>query len=143
MELRLLKYSDNYDYLSLINQFRQTNVTISDGEFKQLYDKIFSSGFIIVCEENKQLVGSISVYIEQKFIHNFAKYAHIEDVFVADTHRNRGIGLLLLDDSIVRCKELEIYKLVLHCEEKLLNYYKKRDFALGGVMMGLKIDYKI
>lgn len=143
MELRLLKYSDNCDYLSLINQFRETNVTIRDAEFKQLHDKIFSNGFIIVCEDNKTLVGSLSVYIEQKIIHNFAKYAHIEDVFVGDTHRNRRIGLLLLDDAIMRCKKMGVYKIVLHCDEELIQYYKKKDFELGGVMMSLKFESKL
>ena len=48
-------------------------------------------------KNSKKIVGSITVLIEEKLIHNFGKVAHIEDVVVDESMRGFGLGKKLLE----------------------------------------------
>ena len=51
---------------------------------------------IRVAEVDGKIVGSTTLLIEQKFIHEGGKVGHIEDVVVSKEFEGRGIGLSLI-----------------------------------------------
>ena len=51
---------------------------------------------IHVAEVDGKVVGSTTLLIEQKFIHEGGKVGHIEDVVVSKEFEGRGIGILSL-----------------------------------------------
>ena len=130
---RKLEKYDYKDYLSLMTNFRPIDINISQEQFNKLYDSIMNnsnnnsnnSNQIIVCEYMGKLIGSITILIEQKFINNFAKYAHIEDIFVDNEFRHKKIGSGLLNEAIQYSKILNVFKISLNCSETLETFYSK------------------
>jgi len=90
--IRILKKTDCQEYINLISKFRPIDINITQEIFDKIYDKIFLNSIILVYLENNKIVGSITLIIEQKFIYNLGKIGHIEDVFVDNNYRNKGIG---------------------------------------------------
>ena len=83
---------------------------------------------IHVAEENGKIVGSTTLLIEQKFIHNGGRVGHIEDVVVSKEFEGRGIGIKLVTSLLKKAKEMECYKTILDCEEKLIPFYERIGF---------------
>ena len=78
-----------------------------------------------VAEENGKIVGSTTLLIEQKFIHNGGRVGHIEDVVVSKEFEGRGIGIKLVTSLLKKAEEMKCYKTILDCEEKLIPFYEK------------------
>ena len=132
---RKLEISDKDKYLSLMNGFRSVTMDMEEDVFNKIYNKIFTSGYIIVCEQNDELIGSITILFEQKFIHNSSIYAHIEDVFVDETHRHKKIGKELVNKAIDYCKNNNVLKVSLNCDEKLKEFYSLNNFEQRQISM--------
>ena len=135
IEYRPLQMSDKDKYLKLMNGFRDVNMNMSTDEYAKIYNKIFNSGCIIVSEQNGELLGSITVLIEQKFIHNSSLYAHIEDVFVDESHRHKKIGKILVAKAIEYCKKKNVFKISLNCNENLKDFYSINNFEQRQINM--------
>ena len=85
INIRKLTIHDYDQYINLINQLRPIGCDITYETFIKIYEDIFKSNIIFVAEINNILVGSITLLIEQKFIHKCSKYVVIEDVIVDNT----------------------------------------------------------
>jgi glucosamine-phosphate N-acetyltransferase len=140
-------------YLSLLEQdFSIRPNTISLDEFTnyvnklQDYHQIFvidTSPYMADCETcevtyNKKqndtqiartIVGSVTIFIETKLIHNFGKVAHIEDVIVDNTCRGRGLGKMLVQKCIDYAKIHDCYKIILNCSDENIPFYEKCGFS--------------
>ena len=132
---RKLEISDKKNYLELMNNFRPTKLDMSDNEYEEIHNHIIKNGCIIVAEFKEQLVGSITILIEQKFIHHSSKYAHIEDVFVCENIRNKKIGSNLIEKAIDFCRNQNIRKLSLNCSQDLCKFYSRNGFEHKQVNM--------
>jgi glucosamine-phosphate N-acetyltransferase len=133
---RNLEKKDYKDYLILINDFRKTDISISQDYFNEIYDNIFNNyNRIIVCEFMGKIIGSITIIIEQKFIHNFSKYAHIEDVFVHNDFRHKKIGSQLINEALNYCKNMNVFKVSLNCNESLEQFYSINNFEKRQINM--------
>ena len=86
--------------------------------------------------KDNKIVGSITLIIEQKLIHNGSCSGHIEDFVVLKEYQSQGIGKLLLEYVINICKQNNCYKCILDCNETLENYYIKNGFKKKGIYMG-------
>ena len=135
MIFRELQKTDFQNYLFLINNFRNVGVYVEKDKFEQIYDKIFQLGKIFVCELDNKLVASVTIIIEQKFIHKLSKYAHIEDVIVLPEYRGKKIGEKIIEYVINYCKNEKVYKIVLNCDEKLFKFYNRNNFIKNGISM--------
>jgi len=144
---RKLEKYDYKDYLTLINDFRSTNLNISQEYFNDIYDKIMpnttnttntnktNGNTIIVCEYMGKLIGSITILLEQKFIHNFALYAHIEDVFVSEDFRHMKIGSEMVKEALQYCKTINVFKVLLNCRKELEEFYSLNNFEKRQINM--------
>jgi len=96
---------------------------------------------IVVAEDNQnhQIIGSATLLIEQKFIHNGGKAGHIEDVVTRKGYEGKGIGREILKELIKIAKDNECYKIILDCDEKLVKFYEKLGFKKHSIMMRLNI----
>ena len=133
---RKLEKKDYKEYLTLMNDFRKTDVNISQDYFNEIYDSAcYKNNKIIVCEFMGKLIGSITVLVEQKFIYNFAKYAHIEDVFIDNDFRHKKIGSELVNEALKYCKEINVFKVSLNCGESLEKFYSINNFEKRQINM--------
>lgn len=133
--INILEKKDYQNYLELMKQFRPIELEISFKEFCILYDKIFLSSEIYVARLNEQIIGSITIFYEQKFINNCALYAHIEDVIVDKNLRMLNIGSQLLDYAKKKASEKNCFKCTLVCSKEVSNFYLKNNFEERGVNM--------
>ncbi len=135
--IRELKYSDYNNYLELINDFRETYFTEED--FINILDNLHNIK-IYVIEKDSKLVASATLNIEQKFIHNCGKLAHVEDVCVKKEFRNSGYGKIIINKLIEEAKNMKCYKITLYCSENNSNFYKKYGFEITGHQMSQLLD---
>jgi glucosamine-phosphate N-acetyltransferase len=83
---------------------------------------------IYVAEENGRIVGSTTLLIEQKFIHNGGRVGHIEDVVVSKEYEGRGIGLKLVTSLLEKAEKMNCYKTILDCTDELIPFYERIGF---------------
>ena len=131
--IRKLNINDYEKYLHLINQFRPTIFT--NETYKNILSKIENNSTIWVVDYNNELIGTTTIIYEYKFIRNIVKSAHIEDVCVDEKYRNKGIGNLLINYVVNEALNENCYKIILDCDEKLENFYKKSGLEKHGIQM--------
>jgi glucosamine-phosphate N-acetyltransferase len=98
----------------------------------------FYTIFVGVKEDN-QLIGSITILIEQKFIHNGGKVGHIEDVVTRKEYEGMGIGKALVLKALDFAKENRCYKVILDCSKSNVEFYKKIGFKEHEVSMRIDL----
>ena len=83
---------------------------------------------IHVALDGNKIVGSTTLLIEQKFIHNGGRVGHIEDVVIRKDYEGRGIGMKLVISLLNRAKEEKCYKTILDCKDDLKIFYERIGF---------------
>jgi len=83
---------------------------------------------IHVAEINGKIIGSTTLLIEQKFIHNGGRVGHIEDVVVSKEYEGRGIGIKLVSSLLEKAKGMNCYKTILDCQDELIPFYERIGF---------------
>jgi glucosamine-phosphate N-acetyltransferase len=83
---------------------------------------------IYVAIDNKKIVGSTTLLIEQKFIHDGGLVGHIEDVVVRKDYEGKGIGIKLVTSMLERAKEKNCYKTILDCKDDVKQFYERIGF---------------
>jgi glucosamine-phosphate N-acetyltransferase len=134
MEIDNLKLSDLVNgFLETLNSLRPTNMTPEDAAY--LFWQLNTRSNIFVAREGHQVVGAATLIIEQKFIHQGAKVAHIEDVAVHKDHQGKGIGQELIKKMTDYAKHTGCYKIILDCNPELIPFYEKCGFQQSAVQM--------
>src|SRR5918911_2886443 len=102
-----------------------------DGRAEKILFEINSYPFyavFVAVKEDGQLIGSITLLIEQKFIHNGGKVGHIEDVVTRKEYSGKGVGSALVQRCIEAAKEKKCYKVILDCSLANIAFYEKAGF---------------
>jgi glucosamine-phosphate N-acetyltransferase len=106
---------------------------------KRLFNEISNAGMykIIIAEDTStnQVIGTATLLIEQKFIHNGGKVGHIEDVSTRKEYQGKGIGGKIIQELIKIAKENGCYKVILDCDKKVVRFYEKLGFREHATMM--------
>jgi glucosamine-phosphate N-acetyltransferase len=88
--------------------------------------------------ESQKIVGTASIFIEAKFIHDGACVGHVEDVVVDDAYRRQGIGKRLVQGCIDIAREQACYKVILHCLPERVCFYESLGFRCES--RGMRLD---
>jgi len=83
---------------------------------------------IYVAVDDGKIVGSTTLFIEQKFIHDGGLVGHIEDVVVRKDYEGKGIGIKLVMSMLERAKEKNCYKTILDCKDDIKQFYERIGF---------------
>lgn len=89
----------------------------------------------VAVKKDGEIVGSNTLLIEQKFIHNGGKVGHIEDVVTKKGYEGMGIGTALVGGSLRFARQMKCYKVILDCSEENVPFYKKIGFKDYGASM--------
>lgn len=96
---------------------------------------------IIVAEEleSRKIIGTATLLVEQKFIHNGGKVGHIEDVATRKGFEGRGIGREMIHKLTEISKEYGCYKIILDCDANVVKFYEKLGFVKKAITMRLDL----
>jgi len=83
---------------------------------------------IHVAVDDNKIVGSTTLLVEQKFIHDGGLVGHIEDVVVRKDYEGKGIGIKLVMSMLERAKEKNCYKTILDCKDDVKQFYERIGF---------------
>ncbi len=116
-------------FLESLDSLRNTS-NLDKNTAKEILKKIIenSNHIIHVAEVDGKIVGSTTLLIEQKFIHEGGKVGHIEDVVVSKEFEGRGIGLKLVTSLLEVANAKNCYKTILDCKDELIPFYERIGF---------------
>tara|TARA_B110000014_G_scaffold128197_1_gene88360 strand:- start:150 stop:584 length:435 start_codon:yes stop_codon:yes gene_type:complete len=123
-------------FLETLDSLRKTS-DLDKKIGKDILRKIISNPdhIIHVAEENGKIIGSTTLFVEQKFIHNGGRVGHIEDVVVSKEYEGRGIGIKLVSSLLEKAKMMKCYKTILDCKDELIPFYERIGFKQESTQM--------
>jgi glucosamine-phosphate N-acetyltransferase len=141
LHFRELNINDfNNNYIELLSQLTDVSKNcISEINWTNFINNLSENHQIIVlCDiKTKKIIGSGTLLIENKIIHNMSKVAHIEDIVIDEKIRGQGLGKKMIDYLIVKAKKLGVYKIILNCAEHNIKFYKKCGFTVKSTQMAI------
>jgi len=137
--IRELKKEDYYNnFLEILEELTIVG-DITYNDFCKKFDELNSQVYVIIDNLTKNIVGSGTILIENKFIHNLSSVAHIEDIVISKNYRNLGLGKYLINFLIDIAKKESSYKIILDCDDKNVEFYEKCGFSKKGNQMAIYI----
>ena len=85
-----------------------------------------------------EVVGTVSLLVEPKFIHQGGFVGHIEDVAVRRGFEKQGIGSALVQYAAEQARKSGCYKVILNCSEPLVPFYRALGYRCHEI--GMRID---
>ena len=128
--IRELKKDDLFSgFLTSLDSLRQTS-SIDKDKALDILGKINSNPdhIIAVAEIDGNVVGSTTLLIEQKFIHDGGLVGHIEDVVVNKDFQGQKIGEKIMKYLLELAKNRGCYKTILDCTDDVKPFYEKLGF---------------
>ena len=117
------EFLDTLDFLRKASDYEKNNPYEILKKIKQNPNHI-----IHVAVDDNKIIGSTTLFIEQKFIHDGGLVGHIEDVVVRKSYEGQGIGMKLVISLLDVAKQRKCYKTILNCEDNLRQFYEKIGF---------------
>ena len=110
--------------------FLRNATSLDKTKAKEILKKIKqnSNHIIHVAIDGKKIVGTTTLFIEQKFIHDGGLVGHIEDVVVRKDYEGKGIGIKLVTSLLEYAKEKNCYKTILDCKDDVKQFYERIGF---------------
>lgn len=117
---------------------------ITTEAFHQVFDfwKAHSGTYftIVITDNNQKVVSVGSIVLERKIIHNCGLVGHIEDIAVDKNQQGKKLGLNLIKALTEIGKSQGVYKIILDCAEKNVEFYKKCGYSVAGIEMSIRFD---
>ncbi|MBI5378008.1 MAG: GNAT family N-acetyltransferase [Thaumarchaeota archaeon] len=130
IKIRELEEKDLFNgFLESLDSLRKAS-DLSPKKAKDIFKKIKSDKNykIYVAVLDSKVVGTTTLFIEQKFIHDGGKVGHIEDVAVRKEYQGKGVGQKVVKALLEYAKKEGCYKTILDCTDDLISFYEKTGF---------------
>ena len=117
-------------FLESLDSLRQAS-DIDRKKARQILERISKNPdhVIFVAQYKNRIIGSTTLLIEQKFIHDGGKVGHIEDVVVSKEFQSKGIGVIIIKAVLDYAKGQGCYKTILDCDDNVKPFYEKLGFV--------------
>ncbi len=118
-----------------INEKDLNSVYVNIDKYPEVY-----SNYVAI--ENDKIVGFLSIVFYKTFLHKGGT-ALINELIVAETHRNKGIGKKLIQKAIESAKSRGMDEIEVGTEitnTKAQNFYKKTGFNEEYVLLGREFE---
>lgn len=126
------------DYYAHVQLYQQLSTLDPDAITQEIYNDFLNSLnenhkiFVIYDAEANQVIGTATLLIERKIIHNMNRVGHIEDVVIDSRYRGQGLGKLIVQFITRFAKARGCYKVILNCIDANINFYEKNGFIKKG-----------
>lgn len=130
IKIREIEEGDLFNgFLESLDSLRKAS-TIDKSKAVKILRQILSSSnhYIFVAILNQKVIGSITLLVENKFIHDGGLVGHIEDVVVNKEYQGQKTGEQLVKYALDYSKERGCYKTILDCDDDVKPFYEKLGF---------------
>jgi glucosamine-phosphate N-acetyltransferase len=137
------EYKDRKSIVNLLNFLSDTS-NLTDNEIDDLWWAIYSSDSQLYAawewieedgdEWKGRIIGTATLILETKFIHNGGCVGHIEDVVVHPDFRGKKVGQQLIHELVREARLAGAYKVILNCTPDNIPFYEKCGFTNNGVV---------
>lgn len=139
IEIRELQQADlNRGFLDVLAAL--TRVELSPEDAQKVFDRPRVNHFTYVAVADDRVIGTTSLFVEEKYIQAGGRAGHIEDVVVSPEAQGGGIGRQLVQFAVEQAKKMGCYKVILHCSEQVKPFYESLGFHQANI--GMRIDLK-
>ena len=116
-------------FLEVLDNLRMAS-DLDDPKAKEVLEKIKQNPNhrIHVAVDGNKVVGTTTLFIEQKFIHRGGLVGHIEDVVIRKDYEGTGIGIKLVLSLLEYAKKKQCYKTILDCNDNVKPFYERMGF---------------
>ena len=128
--IRELKEDDiQKGFLKTLDTLRKTS-SITQEKALEIFKEIKTNPkhIIIIAELNGEIIGTTTLLVEPKFIHQGGKVGHIEDVVVRKEFQGRKIGQKIIKFVLQIAKNQGCYKTILDCSDDVKSFYEEIGF---------------
>jgi glucosamine-phosphate N-acetyltransferase len=116
-----------------------SEVKLSVEEAARVFQRRLRAGIrTFIALHHDEIVGTVSLLIEQKFIHHGGRAGHIEDVAVHHDHQRQGIGSRLVAYATEEARKAGCYKVLLNCFDDRVPFYAKLGYQTRD--RGMRLD---
>jgi len=114
-------------FLPLLSQLTTVG-EVAEEQWQKRFNRMLSmqdTYLVTVIEDTTtgQVVGSATLVVEDKFIHNCGRVGRVEDVVVSKEVRGRQLGKLLLATLTLLARKQGCYKVTLNCADPMVKFY--------------------
>jgi glucosamine-phosphate N-acetyltransferase len=130
IKIRELEKDDLWNgFLTSLDSLRQAS-NIKKEKALNIFEKINQNPdhIVAVAELDGKIVGSATLLLELKFIHEGGVVGHIEDVVVNKSHQGQKIGEKIIKYLLEQAKSRGCYKTILDCVDDVKPFYEKLGF---------------
>ena len=116
-------------FLTTLDVLRETS-SMREDKVLEIFKRIKSNPehIIIIAEIEGRIIGSTTLLIEPKFIHQGGVVGHIEDVVVDKKFQGKKIGEKIIIQVLEIAKNHGCYKTILDCSDSVKPFYEKLGF---------------
>jgi len=94
--------------------------------------------YVALDSATNEVVATVSLVLERKFIHRGGRVGRIEDVSVRKGFRGQGLATAVVRYAVTEARRLGCYKVILNCFEQLAPLYASLGFRKHDI--GMRID---
>ena len=133
VKFRYLCRDDYKKYKELIS-----SDTLSESYFNEFVENVLNKNkhIIIVAEtisgnndNTTIMIGTGTIFIEEKLTYGGCRMGHIEDIFVHKNHRGNGYGIKIIEELLSIADKNECYRIDLACNDSNVKFYEKLKFS--------------
>ncbi len=137
--IRPLHYNDiTENYIKMLKQLTKID-NLNKEKTINFIQSLNENHSVFIIEDYKinKIIGSGTIYIENKLIHNNGKVGHIEDIVIEKKYRHYGLGKKLINFLTEYAKNKNCYKCILDCSENNVIFYEKCNYERKGIEMAI------
>ena len=139
--IRKLKKGDlQKGFLESLSNLFKVDLTLAQSE--KIFEQIHANPVyrIFVAELKDEIVGAITLLVEQKFLLQGAKFGYLEDLAVQKRFQGRAIGKMLIDAAVAEAKREGCRVVRLDCNDRVAILYDKGGFHKKGHVNRMQIN---
>jgi glucosamine-phosphate N-acetyltransferase len=133
LKIRELQKKDLQNgFLTTLDALRIVS-NIDKNKAEEVFEKINSNPnhIIVIAELDERIIGSATLLIEPKFIHDGGLVGHIEDVVVKKDFQGEKIGNKIIKFLLEFARDRGCYKTILNCTDDVKEFYEKIGFIFS------------
>ena len=112
---------------------------ITEDFFCDFIDNVLNDDHIIIIleDDDENMVGSGTLFIEKKLTYGGCNMGHIENILINEKYRGNGYGEKMVNILLEIGKEKKCYRVDLNCNSELEHFYQKNGFDKKNICMNI------